>query len=337
MPNCVLSLVKWSEALIKVQRLGGFDQVVLDNNILRLIGVPEIGGKIVSLVRQESGYEYLLQKGTEREYQRPVYGDNFENGDASGFDECVPTIAKCMYPEAPLLGKRLCDHGDVWCTPSSFEVIGEQVRFITSLSSLPLRFTKCVQLAGNRVRLDYEITNLSKTTLKFLWSAHPLLNVRPQAQIVLPPEVNEVELSWSKGERLGQSGNRCRWPDAKETSGRTVDLSRVLHPSAATADKLFTPRLSTGFCGLFLPDANESIAFHFDPELIPHLGIWICQGGWPTSGATTQFTVALEPCTGRPDSLEEAIRREECSVVGSSGTKHWWLEIEVAAGAVRSW
>jgi hypothetical protein len=100
-----------------------------------------------------------------------------------------------------------------------------------------------------------------------------------------------------------------------------------------TAEKLFTPRLSEGFCGMFLPRVNEGIAFRFDPGLVSYVGIWICQGGWPTSRATKDYTVALEPCLGRPDSLAEAIGRNECAILVGYGSMRWWMEMEVHGGA----
>jgi hypothetical protein len=333
---CTVSAYAWRGLLIELKRFGCLDAVVLSNNILRLVAVPELGGKIVSLIRQQSGYEYLLQGECERQYRRVVYGEHFENGATSGFDECMPTIAKCRYPEEPFSGKQLPDHGDLWCMPAKFEAVGDQVRFTTSIASLPLRFTKFLELQGSSVRLHYEVTNLSQSTVKFLWSAHPLLNVQPKAEIVLPAHVNELEVSWSKGGRLGQLGARCAWPRTRETSGRIIDLSKVLEPNAGTADKLFTAPLPQGFCGMFLPEVNESIAFRFDPELVPYVGIWICHGGWPPSRAAKQFTVALEPCTGRPDSLEQAIQRKECSMVGGLDSKRWWLQIDVGSGALQA-
>ena len=317
------------------KRLGAVDALILDNNILRLVAVPELGGRIVSLVRLQSGYEFLLQSEHQREYQRPAYGRDFENGDVSGFDECVPTVAPCVYPQEPFLGRRLPDHGDVWCLPSTAELVGEQLRFTTSLASLPLRFVKSVQLQESTVRLEYELANRGESAVNFLWSAHPLLNVDPKAEIVLPAEVNEVEVSWSKDERLGRHGDRCLWPIATERSGRSVDLSEVLGPQTGTAEKLFTPRLAQGCCGIFLPERNESIVFRFDSDIVRYVGIWICQGGWPPTRTSKQFTVALEPCTGRPDSLEEAIQREECSIINSHATMRWRLQIEVAAGPPR--
>lgn len=322
--------------LIQRKQWRGVDAIVLSNADLLLVAIPEHGGKIASLVRQQSGYEYLLQTISGQNYSQLAYAEDFENGDLSGFDECIPTIAKSRYPSEPAAGKQLPDHGDVWSLPSKLEVVGEKVSFITSLYSLPLRFTKTVQLHGSTVRLDYEVMNLSHSALKFLWSAHPLLNVQHQAEIVLPPCVDELEIGWSKDGRLGQPGSRCSWPNAKQRSGRAIDISRVVIANAGTAEKLFTSRLSQGFCGLFLKEANEGIAFHFDPKLIPYLGIWICLGGWPLDSTTKQFTVALEPCSGRPDSLEEAINREECSLVEGYASRRWWLEMELGVAPPRA-
>lgn len=318
-------------------KYGRLDAVSLENGLLRLTLVPELGGKITSIVRLESGYEYLLQPdNTEGAYRPRSYGDSFESYDTSGFDECIPTIAECRYPEEPYGWRQLPDHGDVWCLPSTLEFIGEQIRLATFLRSLPLCFARRVQLHKNRVRIDYEVNNLTQSTVKFLWSAHPLLRVQAGAEIILPPEVTEVEVGWSKDERLGKSGDRCGWPRASESSGQILAINRVASPTSNTAEKLFTPRLSAGFCGVFLPRQNESIVFRFDPRLVPYAGIWICQGGWPTGRAGKHFTVALEPCNGRPDSLDKAIGRNECAVLEPGGTMQWWMEIEVNRGEPKS-
>jgi len=316
---------------------GSLDALVVDNAVLRLTIVPELGGKIASLIRLESGHEYLLQPPEpERADRTRSYGDYFEDYETSGFDECAPTIAECLYPEEPFVASRLPDHGDVWCLPSAVEVVEQQICLTTHLRSLPVRLKKKVRLQESKVRLDYEATNLSQSGVKFLWSAHPLLRVEAGTEIILPKEVKEIELGWSSEQRLGKPGDRCTWPEARERSGRMVKLNRMVSPSAGTAEKLFTPRLSQGFCGMFLPREDEGIAFRFDPRLVPYVGIWRCQGGWPTSRAAKHFTAALEPCLGRPDSLEEAIRRNECAALRGYESMRWWMEIEVNRGDPRS-
>jgi galactose mutarotase-like enzyme len=336
MAGRMIRAMKRNGYLVRQRLQGSFDAFILDNDVLRLTMVPQLGGKIVSLVRLESGYEYLLQPpDPQRTYRTRSYGAKFEDHETSGFDECAPTVAECLYPEQPFLRSRLPDHGDVWSLPADAEIDGGQLCLTTRLRSLPLGFTKKVQLQEDRVRLDYEATNLSQSRVKFLWSAHPLLRTEPGAEIVLPNEVKEVEVGWSKEERLGKSGDRCAWPKAMERSGRTVRLSQVLSQIAGTADKLFTPRLTEGFCGMFLPREEEGITFRFDPRLVPYVGIWICQGGWPTSRAAKHFTIALEPCLGRPDSLEEAVKRSECTVLRGGESIQWWIEIEANGAALR--
>jgi hypothetical protein len=325
------------ETSICQARLGSLEAVLLDNRSLRLTVVPELGGKIASLIRNESGHEYLLQPTDPLcAYRTRSHGDLFENHEPCGFDECVPTVAECVYREEPFAARRLPDHGDIWGLPSALEVVGEQITLSSCVGSLPLGFTKRIKLLENTVRLDYEATNLGQSTVKFLWSAHPLLRVEPGAEIILPPEVREVEVGWSKDERLGKSGDRCSWPRAIGSSGQILAINRVASPTSNTAEKLFTPRLSAGFCGVLLPRQNESIVFRFDPGLVPYAGIWICQGGWPTGRAGEHFTVALEPCNGRPDSLEKAIGRNECAVLEPGGTMQWWMEIEVNRGEPKS-
>jgi galactose mutarotase-like enzyme len=331
-----LSSTVSTESSICQTRIASRDAIVMDNGSLRLTVIPELGGKIVSLIRKKTGHEFLLQPADPEQAYRPrSFGDKFEDYGPCGFDECLPTVAACLYPEEPFHANELPDHGDVWCLPSSIETVAEKIKLTTSLRSLPLRFTKEVQLRENIVRIDYTATNLSHSTVTFLWSAHPLLRVEAGAEIILPHEVEEVDVSWSKDERLGKSGNRCTWPKAIERGGRMVEIDRIVSPTAGTAEKLFTAALSEGFCGMFLPRRNESITFRFDPGLVPYVGIWICQGGWPTSGGAKQFTVALEPCSGRPDSLADAIRRNECATVAAYETSRWWMEIEVNDGAPR--
>ena len=74
-----LSSTVSSETSICQTRIGSRDAIVLDNGSLRLTVVPELGGKIVSLIRNESGHEYLLQPpDPERAYRPRSYGDRFE-------------------------------------------------------------------------------------------------------------------------------------------------------------------------------------------------------------------------------------------------------------------
>jgi hypothetical protein len=311
--------------MIAEDELSGFRRITLNNGIVRAQFLPELGGKMSSLVRLASDHEFLLQP------QRPLrcarYGDSFADYDTSGFDECVPTVSACEYPDTP---QPLPDHGELWSVPWRADIAGEQLRLAAAGKVLPYRFVKAVRLESDEVVIDYEIGNNSDHDLKFLWSAHPLLAVEPCSRIVLPAHVCQLFVEYSFRDRLGPRGSSCGWPLASTPHGESrIDILQP--PSACFADKLFTRRLTHGYCALHKSMANESISFRFDVAKVPYIGLWICQGGWPDP-ARGHYTVALEPCTGRLDSLCEAIVRGENDVVPARATKSWTLRVSVQSG-----
>lgn len=305
----------------------GLRRIALDNGIVRAHFLPELGGKMTSLVRVQSGHEFLLQP--RRPLRRAAYGDSFEAYDTSGFHECMPTVSACIDPDRGVL---LPDHGELWSAPWDAEVHDGTLRLSAMGRVLPYRFTKRMKFHGSAVILDYEITNEGDAEMKYLWSAHPLLSVEPGSRITLPAEVTELLVQYSLGDRLGSFGSRCQWPKTRSVEQR---LDVLLAPTAGFADKLFTPRLRHGYCSVFKPAANETIAFRFNAEQVPYIGLWCCQGGWPDP-AHGHYTVALEPCSGRPDSLREAIARGENDVLPAGSSKRWTLTMELTPGDAAS-
>src|SRR5258708_39810757 len=88
-------------------------------------------------------------------------------------------------------------------------------------------------------------------------------------------------------------------------------------------DKLYTPRLSKGYCGLYHPSTNESIVFKFDVESVPYVGLWICHGGVGPDNPQEPYTISIGACNGRPDSLREAIGGGESSTLFPRRLKQW--------------
>jgi hypothetical protein len=78
--------VHFNDTRIHREAAGAFVAFALDNGILRVVTIPERGGKICSIWRHASGREFLLQPPEpERWSQRPGYGDSFEDYDTSGW------------------------------------------------------------------------------------------------------------------------------------------------------------------------------------------------------------------------------------------------------------
>jgi hypothetical protein len=328
-----IDLANFMPTKIDVLRQDELQRIVMRNDAIRAVILPELGGKIGSLVSFETGREFFLQH-PDRPYRRARYAAPIGDYDISGFDECLPTISECQYPERPLAGAVMPDHGEVWSRPWKHEIQGEELILEVEGVCLPYFLRRKTRLSGPVMELDYEITNTGNQPFKYLWSAHPLLAIEAGAEIVLPAEVSEVLVDYSAGNCF-DIGKTITWPHASEADGKSVTLNPISGPEQKTADKLFTPRLTQGYCGLRFPRTGEAIFFCFDPQLVPFVGLWICQGGFPSDGPP-EFTVALEPCNGRPDSLATAIARGECPELAGHATHRWQLQIEIQNGATLS-
>src|SRR5258708_39255852 len=86
---------------IKLDSHEGFVRITLDNGVICLALLPQLGGKIISLVRLDSGREYLVSlHDTQRSFRAPSYGGIFMDYHNADFYQRMPTIDACRYPTA---------------------------------------------------------------------------------------------------------------------------------------------------------------------------------------------------------------------------------------------
>jgi galactose mutarotase-like enzyme len=297
----------------------GLRRLRLTGEALEVELLPELGGKLVALRRRASGRNVLLEP-PEHPYRPAHPGADFSLFDTSGWDECFPCVGPGPSPDVP--GLALPDHGEVWSQPWTWRVEGEALVTEARGLHVPSRFERRLTLQGETLRLDYAVHALGPRPLRYLWSVHPLLAVSPGSRVVLPAEVTSVQVEGSAD--LGPHGTHVPWPRAP--GGRALDL--LAGPGPRLADKLFTPPLRQGACALHDAASDESVTFRFDPARLPHVGLWLCQGGWPGGGRPPHFTAALEPCTAPADALDARSGRW----LQPGGTERWWLEVALRAG-----
>src|SRR5579859_7598606 len=138
-----------------------------EENVVILAGgcavtlMPAFGGKIASIIF--AGTELLqapLHPYAPRTHQMP-----FDAGDASGWDECLPSVGACTV-DTPSGPASIPDHGDLWRLPwellaSSADSATMRVRCF----SLPLELTRTVLLTeipgGVKLQLLYSLSNSS--------------------------------------------------------------------------------------------------------------------------------------------------------------------------------
>jgi len=297
--------------------------------------LPHLGGKIASILID--GHELLQAPLNPRGPRTQTM--SFDAGDASGWDECLPSVGECDVVTARG-SAHVPDHGDLWRVEWERQESGnqEQAGSVTlrgECFSLPLAVERTSTLAekegGWRLDLDYKLTNTGAFEVPWSWAAHPLFVVEAGDRIVLPESIHSLRLEGSGGERLGKGGSTVEWPIAKLASGGETDLSLVQAPDSGIGDKLFTGLLNEteNWCALERPSARLRIKVSFDTSATPYLGLWICYGGWPDRPGPKQVCVAPEPATAPVDSLAKTGTWSRTLNPGQSFTWTMHVDFEV--------
>lgn len=303
-----------------------FRPILLSSNSLQVETISELGAKISSMKIMPSGAELLQQPL--RPYAERSQTMAFDEGDASGFDECLPSVSGCEYQSVEG-NVSIPDHGDFWRIPFSSELAGNTLTLQATGFSLPLEFTKKLTLEKNELLIHYAVRNVGATPTEFVWSAHPLFHVDADDRVLLPPSSRQVTVEGSGEDRLGKSGREYSWPLAQLDDGTTIDLSRCGGIEDKTGDKLYLAAPHEGWCAIERKRLNTRIEVRFNADKTPYLGLWLCYGGWPPEQANRQQSVALEPCTAPGDSLTVAAANGWTKKLAPLANYEWSISIRV--------
>jgi len=298
--------------------------------------LPHLGGKIASI---KMGQVELLQAPLAA-YAPRTQTMSFDAGDASGWDECLPSVASCVV-ETKAGPAAVPDHGDLWRVEwTKKPEVGtqegpadKQVALQGECFSLPLALEREVALSetanGSLLQLGYTVTNRGSFSVPWSWAAHPLFVAEEGDRIVLPDTIKTLRLEGSGGGRLGKGGDVVSWPIASLADGGLTDLSGAQPDDSGIGDKLFAGPLNgeDNWCVLERPSAGVSIRIGFNPEATPYLGLWICYGGWPERPGPKQVCVALEPATAPVDSL--AITGPWSRQLSPGESYRWPMTVEI--------
>lgn len=308
--------------MITTFKQNGLEHISLENELLKVIFLPEIGGKMIKLINKRTNTNFLLEP--HKEYKHAFHGAPFENYDASGFDECFPTIEACEITTESGMKIKFPDHGQLWSKAWDYEIVGRET-FIRTTKGINWNyvFKKIISLEGNKLTIDYEVENFEDEPLPYIWAAHPLLNVEPGDEIYLPEEVRKAFTGWTNDKSIG---SEVEWSYIDNKN----DFSVVQPAEFGKAVKLFSHQLKEhGWAALHKIKNKESFLISFDTAEIPFLGVWLCYGGWPPNGEPKHLTIALEPSNACCDSLAEAMQKKLCSVVGPHKKNIWQIEIAI--------
>ncbi|HEY0760599.1 MAG TPA: hypothetical protein VGD59_15225 [Acidisarcina sp.] len=301
--------------------------ILLESEHLRVAVYPALGGKLASILWLADGQELLQQPLLPAAARTRTM--SFEQGDASGYDDCIPSVSACEIDTqaGPVF---VPDHGDFWRLGFNvLEANAGRVSMSAAGFSLPLRLEKTISLRSGCITLAYRLTNEGSAPLQYLWSAHPSFSVEAGDRIDLPSSVESVTVEASGGSRLGAEGTTHRWPLTHTCPGHAIDLSLVEDADSRVADKIFAPAPQEGWCAIRRIRTGRRIEMRFDPAQAPYMGIWMSYRGWPAGKAAQQYCVALEPCTAPADSLAKAIEQGTGRRLASKATDEWQVDVHI--------
>jgi galactose mutarotase-like enzyme len=276
-----------------------FAVYTLANEAVEVATVPELGAKIISLRNLKTGREWLWQPPGGLRLFRNRWGDDFSQSPLVGMDECLPTIAPCLWR-----GRKLPDHGEVWRAPWRVDDDAWRngaLNTSITLAISPFDFERTIELRDNEVWLSYRLSNRGAVEERFLWAMHPLLALHPGDRLVLP------------------ASTRALLP--REAWVEELD-SAIL---AGNCSKLFACPLSEGFCAVHNRHTGEQLDLQWSPSENNALGLWLTRGGW-----NGYHHFAMEPANADGDALTAAATRNRCGVVAPGGSTAWQVRFRLA-------
>ena len=289
----------------------GLQAAVLENELLKVIILPERGGKTASILHKPKRFELLAQPSGE--YSPLLPNMDFSKGDASGFDDAFPSIDG----ETVMVdGKAVAypDHGEVWTMPMEAHFIEDGVVLVGKSSILPYRYQKRVWLDGDKVCYHYDITHTGGAPFPCLWVCHGLMRYEPDMRLSYPRGMGFAQNVLANPE-LGESGIH------HPLVGGAYDFSTVPPRESHTMVKYYLQgHCPQGRCGIFYPTQNVVCELEFDNVMLPYLGFWLTAGGY-----RGEYNCAFEPATGYYDSVSRATMSGTSIVLTSGQTLSFFL------------
>lgn len=275
--------------------------VILDNRLLRVVVLPELGGRIWSLVYKPLNREVVWQNPRIAP-RRIQFGSAFDNFWCGGWEEMLPTAAP-----ATVNDEALPDHGEIWSLPwtprteqgTNSATLSLNCR--TPISNLAVEKTFTLQGDEPRLYLSYRIENCGATEVPFLFALHPAMAVSEDDRIDFPSMQFELDASFPGS--LAGMDTPLQWPVARR-QGATADLRWVKPASSDEVYFLYGHGHQEGWFAITDPAARFSSGFSFSPEVFRSCWLFATYGGW-----RGYHVVLPEPCTTYPQQLEVAMEQ----------------------------
>jgi hypothetical protein len=274
----------------------GLRTIVLENQLLRVVILPEAGAKIWQITYKPFDANLLWNNPRIAPARLPANA-RYDDVWSGGWDELFPNDEVAV-----IEGEAYPDHGELWtgdwaAEPFSHgDEVGVRLRCITPISAIEVEKTIRLRRGQPRIEFHHRFTNRGRAAFPFLWKLHPAMAVSPQHRIDFPP-MKVVTESAFPGTMAGASGV-ADWPMIKTSAG-DVDLRRITPEDARQLYFFYGTQMKGNWCALTNGATGLACGLQFDTEVFRCCWLFATYGGWRS------YNVAvLEPCTGYPLNFE---------------------------------
>lgn len=260
--------------------------LVLENAKLRITLLPELGGRIRSIIYKPRHRELLWQNPRIPPRKLP-FGASYDDVWCGGWEEMFPNDAPGV-----IAGESYPDHGETWAVEWDFSVEPDTVALHCQTPVSGMRMAKRVALSGDEAALSvhYRLENPTNVDFSFLWKLHAAMAIRPGCRIEFPPGATaEMEPAF---------------PGTLTSPAEALALRETPSPESRQLHFVYATGFREAWCRVTDPHDAVACVLQFDSEVFRSCWLFASYGGW-----RNYYVAVIEPATGWPFQIEKVIER----------------------------
>lgn len=325
--------------------------IILENELLRVMVLPEKGSDIVEFRYKPADLDYLLHLPVTIKNPRADVPSAYSKGTfldyySGGWNEILPNGG----PAVVYKGAEIGQHGEISLVPWQYAILNDTTEYVAvrlwvTGVRMPIRVEKTLLMREGSAVLTIEetVTNEAAEPVHFMWGHHiafgrPFLDDGvvidvPKCQFIVHEAIPGYE------PRRFEPEIQATWPNVSTPDGRIDDAS-IVPPfgEMRVQEMAYLAELSDGWYAMTNQVRDVGFGLRFDNNLFRYIWYWQQLGnvaqGYPWWGRL--HTTALEPWTSFPtNGLNEAVQNGTAMLLQPGEQVHTTLHAVAYSGLDR--
>ena len=281
----------------------GLGTIIVENELLRVVIIPELGGKIYDIVFKPL-WKNILWHNPRISPRKVPFGVAFDDVWSGGWDEIFPNDAASV-----LNGEKYPDMGEIWSIPWDYSITNDKPKksiTVTISAFSPISTCKIVRALtlneyDSRIFLHYSLQNIGQNQMRFLWKLHPAFAVNDSCTIIIDGGKTIVDSRYRQF--FEPKSHEYHWPNSTRKGGEPFDVSKVRSQSDNTCTLHYVTELKEGSVALRNPREKADVVLKFPKEILNCVWLFLPYGGYRGI-----YNAVIEPSTSYPYDLSQAIQ-----------------------------